>query len=140
MEQLAQRKGDLALGHDAGRALVQQRREQVVLSPVDEGHLDRRVPQRPGGEQPGEPAADDHYLTGAGCLGHGSPRPFIASYRLRAFIAMVIARKPPNIAPMWVLPGPGRCRLAVLSESRPLTLGTHDVPSFRRCNHVVAAM
>src|SRR5215471_21029814 len=117
MEQLAQREGDLALGHDAGRALVHQRREQVVLAAVEQGHLDRRVPQRPGGEQPGEPAADDHYLTGAGCLGHGSPRPFIASYRLRALIAMVIARKPPGIAPMWVLQAPGRCRLAVFTPS-----------------------
>jgi hypothetical protein len=65
-EQFAQRKGDLARGHDAGRALVQQRREQVMLGPVDQGHANRRVPHRPGGEQAGESAADDHYLTGAG--------------------------------------------------------------------------
>jgi hypothetical protein len=30
-----------------------QRREQVMLSPVEQGHLDRRAPQRPGAEQAG---------------------------------------------------------------------------------------
>ena len=89
-----------------------------MLSPVEQGHLDRRVPQRPGGEQAGEAAADDHYLTGAGCLGHGSPRPFVASSGLRALIAIVIAQEPPGIAPMWVLPAPERCRLAFLTPSR----------------------
>ena len=72
-EQLPQRRGDLALGQDAGRALVQHRLEQVVLGPVDEGHLNRRPGEHPGGEQPREAAADDHYLAGAGCLGHGLP-------------------------------------------------------------------
>jgi len=98
VEQLAQREGDLALGQDAGGALVQQWREQVMLSPVEQGHLDRCPPQRPGGEQAGQPAADDHYPTGAGCLGHGSPRPSVASHSLRALIAMVIAREPLGIA------------------------------------------
>ena len=60
-QQLAQRRGDLALGQDAGRALVQHRLEQVMLGPVDEGHLDRRARQHPGGEQPGESAAHDHH-------------------------------------------------------------------------------
>jgi hypothetical protein len=72
MEQFAQWVGDPALGQDAGGALVQQRREQVMLGPVEQGHLNRRVPQRPRGEQAGQPAADDHHPTGAGCLGHGS--------------------------------------------------------------------
>ena len=48
LDQLAQRRGDLALGQDAGRALVQQRLEQVMLGPVDEGHLDRRARPAPG--------------------------------------------------------------------------------------------
>ena len=72
-EQFAQRQGDLALGQDAGRALVQQRLEQVVLGPVEQGHLDRRVPQRPRREQAGEAAADDHYPTGAGCSAMAHP-------------------------------------------------------------------
>ena len=42
---------------------------------------------------------------------------FRCSYGLRALIAMVIARKPRGIAPMWVLPAPGRCRLAVFTPS-----------------------
>ena len=60
-QQLAQRRGDLTLGQDAGRALVQHRLEQVMLGPVDEGHLDRRARQHPGGEQPREAAAHDHH-------------------------------------------------------------------------------
>ena len=38
----------------------------MVLGPVDEGDLDRGPAQRPGGEQPGEPAPDDHHM--APCL------------------------------------------------------------------------
>ncbi len=57
-EHAAQRRGDLPLGQNTGRALVEQRLEQVLLGPVDEGH--RHVaPERPGGEQPAEAAADD---------------------------------------------------------------------------------
>ena len=98
-EQLAQRESDFAPGHDAGGVLVEHRLEQVMLSPVEQGHLDRRAPQRPGREQAGEAAADDHYPAGAGCLGHGSPRPFVASSGLRALIAMVIAQEPPGHRP-----------------------------------------
>ena len=63
-EQLAQRGGDLALGQDAGRALVQHRLEQVMLGPVDEGDLDRRARQHPDGEQAREAAPHDHYPAG----------------------------------------------------------------------------
>ena len=98
-EQAAQRISDLALGQDAGGALVEQRREQVVLRPVEQGHLDRSLPQRPGGEQAGEPAADDYYPTGASRLGHRSPRPFVASDVLQVSTAMVIARQPTRHRP-----------------------------------------
>ena len=60
LQQVAQRRRDLALGQDAGRALVEQRLEQVVRGPVDQGHVDRGLAQRPRREQPGETAADDH--------------------------------------------------------------------------------
>jgi hypothetical protein len=60
-QQAAQGMGDLPLGQDAGGVLVEQRREQVVLRPVEQGHLNRRLAQCPGGEQAGEPPADDHY-------------------------------------------------------------------------------
>jgi hypothetical protein len=63
-EQIAQRSGDLPLGQDAGRALVQHRLEQVMLGPVDEGDLDRRARQRPDGEQAREAAPDDHHPGG----------------------------------------------------------------------------
>src|SRR5215467_15645689 len=79
-EQRTQRGGDLPLRQDAGRALVQQRLEQVMLGPVDEGHLQRLL-QPPGREQAGESAADDHH-PGAGCCGHGLPRSFVL-YGLR---------------------------------------------------------
>src|SRR5215475_6958017 len=77
-----------------------------MLGPVDQGHLHRRPPQPPCGEQPGETAADDHHPAGARCCGHGSPRPFVASYGLRALIVMMIARAPAGIALMKVLPAP----------------------------------
>ena len=60
LEDVPQRCRDLTLGEDARRALVEQRLEQVVPGAVDEGDVDRRLPQRPGREQPGETAADDH--------------------------------------------------------------------------------
>ena len=60
-QHLADRRGDLALGEDAGRHLVEQRLEQVVRGAVDQRDLDRRAPQRLGGEQPAEPRSDDHH-------------------------------------------------------------------------------
>ena len=74
-EQVAQRSGDLSLGQDAGRALVQQRLEQVVLGAADEGHLDRRAPQRPDGEQAGEAPPTITTRGGPGWLPAGLGRP-----------------------------------------------------------------
>ena len=54
-----ERRTDLALGEDAGGDLVQQRLEEVVVVPVDQGDVDRRHRQRLGGEEPAEAATDD---------------------------------------------------------------------------------
>ena len=45
--------------------LVEQRLEEVVGRAVDDGHLDRAAPEGTGGEEPGEPAADDHHPAGS---------------------------------------------------------------------------
>ena len=76
LEHAAQGRGDLSLGQDAGRALVKQRLEQVVGRPVDEGHRHRGAPQRAGGEQPAEAAADDHHAARtalASAVSHAGP-------------------------------------------------------------------
>ena len=44
-EHLAQRRGDLRRVQQAARNLVQQRREQVVVVPVDDGDVDRSGPR-----------------------------------------------------------------------------------------------
>jgi hypothetical protein len=53
-EDLAGGRGHVALGQDAGRHLVEQRLEQVVGVPVDQGDADTRLTQRLGGKQPAE--------------------------------------------------------------------------------------
>ena len=58
-EDLAGRRGDLALGEDAGRDLVEQRLEQVVGGLGDHGDVDVAAPQRLGAEEPAEAGADD---------------------------------------------------------------------------------
>jgi hypothetical protein len=58
-QDLPRRRGDLALGQDAGRDLVEQRLEQVVARAVDEGDLDVGASQRLGGEQAAEAGPDD---------------------------------------------------------------------------------
>ena len=61
-----ERLGDLAGREGAGRDLVEQRLEQVVVAPVDEGDA------RPAGHgraarrvQPAEPSSDDHDAMGS---------------------------------------------------------------------------
>ena len=56
---VADRRGDLALREDARGHLVEQRLEQVVVDPVDQGHLDWGAPQEACGEEPTEAASDD---------------------------------------------------------------------------------
>ena len=50
--------------------------------------------------------ADDHHPAGARCCGRGSPRPFVASYGLRALMVKMIVRAPAGIALVKVLPRP----------------------------------
>ena len=72
----AQRRRDLALGEDAGRHLVEQRLEQVVVGAVDERDLDRRALQRLGRVEPAEATADDDDAMGSvirvGMSSHGT--------------------------------------------------------------------
>ena len=58
-QDLAGRGGDLALGQDAGRHLVEQRLEQVVAGLADQRDVDVGLAQPLGGEQPAESGADD---------------------------------------------------------------------------------
>jgi hypothetical protein len=58
-QDLADRRGHLALGEDAGRDLVEQRLEEVVGGAVDQRHVHIGVPQGLGGEEAAESRADD---------------------------------------------------------------------------------
>ncbi len=70
LEQIAQRGGDLPLGQDARRTLVEQRREYVVLGPVDHRHRYVTAPHRAHREQAGEAAAHDHHAARARWVCH----------------------------------------------------------------------
>ena len=65
-QHVADRRGDLALGEDPGRDLVEQRLEEVVVGPVDDRDLDIGAAQRLGGEEAAEAAADDHHAVSPG--------------------------------------------------------------------------
>ena len=58
-EDVAGRRGDVALGEDARRHLVQQRLEEVVAGPRDEGDLDVLAAQGLRGEEAAEAGSDD---------------------------------------------------------------------------------
>jgi hypothetical protein len=85
-EDVANRRRDLALGQDAGRHLVEQRLEEVMVGAVDDGDLDLRVPQRPGREQSAEAAAHDRHPMPAArpsvgsSHGHASQRTTLRSF------------------------------------------------------------
>ncbi len=53
-ENLTRRRGDLALGEDAGGHLVEQGLEEVVGGPRDHGHVDVRAAQSLGAEEAAE--------------------------------------------------------------------------------------
>ncbi len=59
-DERADRSGDVARIQPCGGHLVEQRLEQVVVAPVDEGDVHRRVGERSRRRQPAESAADDH--------------------------------------------------------------------------------
>ena len=67
-EDAPQRLRDLARREGAGRDLVEQRLEQVVVAPVDQRQVDLGVALRssPCGVQAAEPAADDDDAVRAG--------------------------------------------------------------------------
>ena len=64
-QDLPRRRGDLALGEDAGRHLVEQRLEEVVRGLRDHGHVDVGPAQGLGAEQAAEAGADHHDLVPA---------------------------------------------------------------------------
>jgi hypothetical protein len=73
-EDVPDRWGDVALGHDAGRHLVEQRLEEVMVGAVDHGYVDRSVPQGLRGGQAAEARADyDDPVPRLRCA-HGAPR------------------------------------------------------------------
>ena len=74
----AQRRGDLPLRQDAGRALVEERLEHMPRPSVHERHRYRSATQRPGREQTSESAADDDYPAVPSVAG----RPFRAPARV----------------------------------------------------------
>ena len=55
----ADRRRDVAGREPGGRDLIEQRLEDVMVVPVDERDVDRRLRERLGGAQAAEPAADD---------------------------------------------------------------------------------
>ena len=60
--QLAQGRGHVALRHQPGGHLVQQRLEQVEVALVDQGDPHRLIDQGVAGLEPGEAAAHDHHM------------------------------------------------------------------------------
>ena len=57
---------DLARGQHAGRRLVEEGLEQMVIAPVDQRDVDRFASQQPGGRQAAEPTPDDDHPVRAG--------------------------------------------------------------------------
>ena len=66
------RHGDVARVESRRGDLVQQRLEQVVVAPIDQGQTQRRAPQRPCGVQAPETASEDHHVREHGRRGHGT--------------------------------------------------------------------
>ena len=74
----ARRGRDLALGHDAGRHLVQHRLEEVVGRPGDKGDVDVGAFEALSGEESSEARSDDHDMV-AGRTGGGVTHTLIVS-------------------------------------------------------------
>ena len=64
---VADGRSDLSLGENAGRDLVEEGLEQVVIAPIHEGHVDRGAPQEACGKEPAEAASDDDNPVRAWC-------------------------------------------------------------------------
>ena len=65
VQDVADGRGDLALGQDARGHLVQQRLEEMMVRAVDDGDAHRFALERPRGEEPAEATADDHHVVAA---------------------------------------------------------------------------
>ncbi len=55
----ANRRGDMSRREGGGGHLIEQRLEDVMVAPVDDGHIHRRVRQGLGGGEAGEASAND---------------------------------------------------------------------------------
>ena len=95
-----QGRGDLTRGEHSGGRLVEQGLEEVVIAPVDQGHVDRLPTEQPGGRQSAESAADDDHpmarcaiagATGVGCGGVGP-----GSHQVRSLEGLDLAGPRPS--------------------------------------------
>jgi hypothetical protein len=59
-QDVSNRRGDVPLGENTGRHLVQERLEEVMVVAVDDGDVDVRASQRSCGEQAAEATTHDH--------------------------------------------------------------------------------
>ena len=73
-QDVPQRRRDLTGREDAGRDLVQQRLEQVVVAAVDQRDVDRQLSEEAARRQPAEAAADDDDAMPGVTLGRGRAR------------------------------------------------------------------
>jgi hypothetical protein len=96
---VAYRRGDLPLGQDPRRNLVEERLEQVVVDPVDKGHLDRAPSQEARREQPAEAAPHDHNSVRTSCAPgcRGVDRAFHDPRR--SYVTVEPDRSPTGVAP-----------------------------------------
>ena len=84
-QHVPQRRRDLPGREDAGGDLVEQRLEQVVVPPVDQGDLDVELGEPPACRQPTESAPDHH-----DAVGHG------------ASSSTAMRRRPASMSARWV--------------------------------------
>ena len=101
-QDLTGRRGDLALGEDAGRDLVEQRLEEVVGRLGDHGDVDVGPLERLGAEQPTEARADHHHAVSV-CL------PLCAAVHGSSLLARADRRRRPG-APVALPTSPLGCR------------------------------
>ena len=66
-ENVTDRQRDVPLGQNARRELMQQRLNQMVICPVDDGDIDLGAPQRLRRRESAESAADDHDVMPMAC-------------------------------------------------------------------------
>ena len=91
-EHVADGRRDLAGRDHARRHLVQERLEQVVVAPVDHGHVDVLAGQEAGRRQAAEAPADDHHPVAGGPVGAGRahPRRSVRCSPTRRALAMAV--------------------------------------------------